>query len=122
MVIVKSNSEYASLLVVVKKGTDEIKLCVDYRLLNNKTIKDAYPIPRVDDSLEALGGANIFSSLDLKSAYHQIKILKEDQCKTAFSSPCGLYEFTRMLFGLTNALATFQRVISHLFSSKMYTF
>ena len=110
-VIVKSNSEYASPLVVVKKGTGEIRLCVDYRQLNNKTIKDAYPIPRIDDSLEALGGAKVFSSFDLKSAYHQIKIVKEDQFKTAFSSPWGLYEFTRMPFGLTNAPATFQRVI-----------
>ena len=121
-VIVKSNSEYASPLVVVKKGTGEIRLCVDYRQLNNKTIKDAYPIPRIDDSLEALGGAKVFSSFDLKSAYHQIKIVKEDQFKTAFSSPWGLYEFTRMPFGLTNAPATFQRVISNLFRSEMYKF
>ena len=121
-VIVKSNSEYASPLVVVKKGTGEIRLCVDYRQLNNKTIKDAYPIPRIDDSLEALGGAKVFSSFDLKSAYHQIKIVKEDQFKTAFSSLWGLYEFTRMPFGLTNAPATFQRVISNLFRSEMYKF
>ena len=88
-IIVKSNSEYASPLVVIKKGNGELKLCVDYRNLNKKTVKDAYPIPRIDDSLEALKGAKIFSCFDLKSAYNQIKVNKNDQHKTAFRSPWG---------------------------------
>ena len=86
-IIVKYNSEYASPLVVIKKWNGELRLYVDYRNLNKKTVKDVYPIPRIDDSLEALKGAKIFSCFDLKSAYNQIKVNKNDQHKTAFSSP-----------------------------------
>ena len=121
-IIVKSNSEYASPLVVIKKGNNELRLCVDYRNLNKKTVRDAYPIPRIDDSLEALKGAKIFSCFDLKSAYNQIKVNKSDQHKTAFSSPSGLYEFTRMPFGLVNAPATFQRIMSNIFRDEIFKY
>ena len=119
-VIVRSLSEYASPLVVVSKGEDDIRLCVDYRRLNKKTIKDAYPIPRIDDSLESLGSAKYLSCIDLKSAYNQIRVDKLDQHKTAFSSLWGLYEFTRMPFGLINASATFQRMMSQLVRDQMF--
>ena len=97
-VIVKYSSEFVSLLVIVRKCSGDIRLCVDYRKLNKKTIKDAYPIPRIDDSLDALYIAKYCSCIDLKSAYNQIRVDKLDQQKTAFSSPGGLYEFTCMPF------------------------
>ena len=121
-VIVKSKSAYASPLVVVKKSKGDLRLCVDYRKLYAKTVRDAYPIPRVDDSLESLEGANICSCFDLKSAYTQVRLDVKHQHKTAFSSPWGLYEFTRMPFGLVNAPATFQRIMSNLFREEIFKF
>ena len=119
-VIVKYSSEFVSLLVIVRKCSGDIRLCVDYRKLNKKTIKDAYPIPRIDDSLDALYIAKYCSCIDIKSAYNQIRVDKLDQQKTAFSSPGGLYEFTCMPFGLINAPATFQRMMSNLFRDQMF--
>ena len=121
-IIVKSNSEYASPLVVIKKGNNELRLCVDYRNLNKKTVRDAYPIPRIDDSLEALKGAKICSCFDLKSAYNQINVNKSDQHKTAFNSPWGLYEFTRMPFGLVYAPATFQKIMSNILRDEIFKY
>ena len=121
-VIVKSKSAYSSPLVVVKKSNGDIRLCVDYRKLNAKTVRDAYPIPRVDDSLESLEGAQICSCFNLKSAYTQVRLHVKHQHKTAFSSPWGLYEFTRMPFGLVNTPATFQRIMSNLFREEIFKF
>ncbi|POM73499.1 LOW QUALITY PROTEIN: Gag-pol fusion protein [Phytophthora palmivora] len=94
-----------------KKG-GEVRFCVDYRALNRITKKDVYPLPRIDETLEALGGACLFTTLDLRAGYWQIKVAKNDRDKTPFTTKRGLYRFKRMPFGLTNAPATFQRLMN----------
>lgn len=83
---------------------------MDYRQLNSKTRKDAYPLPRIDESLDALSGAKWFSTLDLASGYNQGPVAEADCFKTAFCTPFGLFEFNRMPFGLCNGPSTFQRL------------
>ena len=115
--IEKSVSPWSSALVLVQKKDKSWRLCVDYRKLNSRTIKDAYPIPRVADDLDSLAGSKWFSSLDLNMAYHQIPMHEDDKEKTAFATPRGgLYQYTVMPFGLCNAPATFQRVIEQALS------
>ena len=84
---------------------------MDYRRLNAKTVRDAFPLPRIEESLEALRGATYFTSLDLAHGYHQVVMDQSSVDKTAFRVPFGLFEFTRMPFGLVNAPGTFQRVM-----------
>lgn len=110
-VIRQSNSPYASPIVLVKKKDGSLRMCIDYRQLNAKTIKDSFPLPCIEESLEALRGAQYFSSLDLAHGYHQVVMDKESVEKTAFRVPFGLFEYTRMPFGLVNAPGTFQRVM-----------
>ena len=110
-IIRPSTSPYASPIVVVRKKNGELRLCVDYRKLNDVTRKDSFPLPRIDECLDALGGATIFSSLDLASGYYQISMAEDDKAKTAFISPFGLFEFNRLPFGLSNAPATCQRLM-----------
>ena len=109
--IVESHSPYAAPVVLVRKKDGSLRLCVDYRRLNLKTVGDAYPLPRIQESLDALVGAQYFSTLDLASGYHQISMDPRDQHKTAITTPFALYEHTRMPMGLASAPATFQRLM-----------
>ena len=110
-VIVESHSPYAALVVLVRKKDSSLRLCLDYRRLNLKTVGDVYPLPRIQESLDALVETHYFSTLDLASGYHQISMDSRDQHKTAFTTPFGLYEYTRMPMGLASAPATFQRLM-----------
>jgi hypothetical protein len=99
----------------VKKKDQSLRLCIDYRPLNTVTIKNKYPLLRIDILFDQLAGAKIFSKVDLRSSYHQIKIYLEDIPKTAFSTRYELYEYLVMLFGLTNAPAHFMYLINSVF-------
>jgi hypothetical protein len=110
-VIQPSTSPWASPLVLVKKKDGSIHFCVGYRKLNTITRKDAYPIPRIDETLDTLSGSCVFTTLDLLSGYWQVEMHPEDKEKTAVCTPEGLFEFNVMPFGLCNAPATFQRLM-----------
>ncbi|GBG65767.1 hypothetical protein CBR_g52358 [Chara braunii] len=107
-----SCSPYVAPVLFVRKTNKDLCLCIDYRKLNAQTIKNAGPLPRIDDLLERLGGAKYRSTLDLKSGYHQIEIQPRDRYKTAFKTRYGHFEWIVMPFGLTNAPTTFQAVMT----------
>lgn len=116
-----SDSAYAAPIVIVrKKGTGAIRLCCDYRGLNSKTVKDAHPLPRIDESIDMLAGSKWFCSLDLRSAYNQVPMAEEDKQKTAFATPFGLMQWTVLSFGLCNAPATFQRLMNTVFRDELF--
>jgi hypothetical protein len=110
-----SASPWGAPVIFVPKKDSTQRMCVDYSSLNEVTIKNKYPLPRIDDLFDQLKGAYVFSKFDLQSGYHELKIRASDIPKTAFITLYGLYEYTIMSFGLTNALAYFMYVMNKVF-------
>ncbi|XP_073056884.1 uncharacterized protein [Primulina eburnea] len=109
-----------SLMLYLKDGS--LRLCIDYREINKVTIKNKYPLPRIDDLFDQLQGATVFSKIDLRSGYHQLKVKEDDIPKTAFRTRYGHYEFLIMSFGLTNALSVFMDLMNRVFKSYLDSF
>jgi hypothetical protein len=110
-----STSPWAALVLFVEKKDGTKRMCVDYRDLNEVTIKNKNPLPRIEDPFDQLRGASVFSKTDLRSGYHHLRIRPSDVSKTIFTTKYGLYEFTVMLFGLTNASAFFIYLMNNVF-------
>ena len=119
--IVPSKSPYGAPILFVRKKDGSTRMCMDYRALNESTVKNSYPLPRVEDLLDQLQGAKVFSKIDLRSGYHQIRIHEQDTHKTAFRSRYGLYEFRVLPFGLTNAPAHFMALMQEVFHELLDT-
>ena len=115
-IIRRYKSPWTSNIVLCRKKDGKLRMCVDYRQLNERTTKDSYALPRIDEILDALLGNKYFSVLDMKSGYHQIEIDEEHKQRTAFTvGPLGFYEYNRMPFGLANAPATYLRLMEDCF-------
>ena len=111
-IIRPSHSPWASNVVLVRKKDGAIRMCVDYRQLNNRTIRDSYALPRIKEILDTLSGSRYFTVLDMKSGYHQVEVLEQHKCRTAFTvGPLGFWEYNRLPIGLNNAPATYQRLM-----------
>jgi hypothetical protein len=120
--ICHSSSPWGSPALFVKKKDQSLRLCVDYRPLNAITIKNKYPLSHINILFDQLADARVFSKVDLRSGYHQIKIRPEDVPKTAFSTRYGLYEYLVMSFGLTNAHAHFMYLMNSVFMLELENF
>ena len=116
--VTRSHSRFAAPVLFVKKPhtVDELRMCIDYRALNAITEKDRFPLPNMEDLIDRLHGATIFTTLDLATGYHQMRIEPEDTFKTAFISPSGLYEWKVLPLGLANAPAAFMRLMGGILS------
>ncbi|KAL0536694.1 hypothetical protein IC582_025654 [Cucumis melo] len=117
-----SVSPWGAPILFMKKKDGSMRLCIDYRELNKVTVKNRYPLHRIDDLFDQLQGATIFSKIDLRSSYHQLRIRESDIPKTAFHSRYGHYEFIVMFFGLTNAPAVFMDLMNRVFKDFLNTF
>ena len=117
-----SVSPWGAPVLFVKKKDGSLRLCIDYRKLNQVTMKNRYPLPRIDDLFDQLREASVFSKIDLRSGYHQLKIKSEDVSKTTFRTRYGHYEFLVLPFGLTNTPATFMDLMNRVFSPYLDSF
>jgi len=117
-----SSSPFASYVVLVKKKDHILRMCIHYRALNKKTIKNRYPIPRIDELINELHEDVYFYKIDLRLGYHQIQMRDKDVEKTAFRCHYGHFDFLVMPFGLTNALETFQSCMNKVFSKQLMKF
>jgi DNA replication protein DnaC len=117
-----SSSPWGAPVIFVKKKDGTQRMCVDYRSLNDATIKNKYPLPRIDDLFDQMRGAKVFSKIDLRYGYHQMRIKLSNIPKTAFTTRYGLYEYTIMSFGLTNAPAYFMYLMNKVFMEHLDKF
>ncbi|MCU7806226.1 MAG: RNA-directed DNA polymerase, partial [Candidatus Thiodiazotropha sp. (ex Lucinoma borealis)] len=120
-IIEKSSSSWSAPIVLVEKKDKSIRFCCDYRLLNSVTVRDVYPIPRIDETLDTLKGAQLFSTIDLQSGYHQVMLDDDAKEKSAFCTHVGLFQWRVLSFGLTNAPATFERMMEAILGGMHWT-
>ena len=117
-----SHSPWGAPILFVKKKDGTLRMCINYWELNKVTIKNKYPLPRIDDLFDQLKGAVVFLKIDLRSGYHQLKIKESDIPKSAFHTRYGHYEFLVMPFGLTNAPTTFMDMMNRMFTKYLDKF
>ena len=120
-VIEASSGPWSSPIVLARKKDGTLRFCVDFRRINDMTKKEVHPLPRIDETLDMLGGAKWFSTLDLASGYWQVEMEPEQMEKTAFSTPFGTYQFKVMPFGLSNAPSTFQKLMEMVLAGLHWT-